>query len=111
VLRAAELGPADVLLIHDWPAGLVPAPSLSELSASGRSLRYRETGNAPARMLVELLRPSLVLCGHMHERRRAAIALPGMQAEVCCLASLHEGREAIALFERTTDGSLREIGA
>lgn len=110
VQRAAELGPADVLLLHDWPEGLIEAPSLADLAAEGRTSRYREVGNAPARMLIELLRPTLVFCGHMHLRHRAEVVLRGARVEVQCLASLHEGEEAIAVFERGIDGSLREIG-
>lgn len=109
VQRAAELGPADVLLLHEWPEGLVEAPSLAELAAQGRPLTHREIGNAPARMLIELLQPKLVLCGHMHERRRAEIVAGGARVLVHCLASMHEGREAVAVFERAADGVLREI--
>lgn len=110
VERAAELGPADVLLLHDWPSGLVETPSLAELAALGRSVSHRrEVGNAPARMLIELLEPRLVLCGHMHERRRASVAIGAARVPVLCLASMHEGRDAIAVFERGADGSLEEI--
>lgn len=109
VQRAAELGPADVLLVHDWPAGLASAPSLSEVAASGAQVSYREVGNEPAQLLVELLRPKLVFCGHMHHRQRAEITVGEGRVTVCCLASMHEGPEAIAVFERLADGSLREI--
>jgi lariat debranching enzyme len=110
VQRAAELGPADVLLLHDWPSGLIAAPSLAEVAMKQRTVSYREVGNAPARMLIELLRPKVVFCGHMHERRRAEVTLPGASVPVHCLASMHEGKEAIAVFEQGTDGALREIG-
>jgi hypothetical protein len=109
VERAAELGPADVLLLHEWPSGVAEAPSLADVAAAGRPVAYREPGNAPARMLVELLAPRLVLCGHMHERRRVEIRAGAARVPVACLASLHEGKEGIAVFERGEDGALREL--
>jgi hypothetical protein len=47
----------------------------------------------------------------MHQRLRAEITLPGARVPVHCLASLHEGKESIAVFERAPDGSIQEIGA
>jgi lariat debranching enzyme len=110
VQRAAELGPADVLLIHEWPEGIAEAPSLPELARMQRTVSYRQIGNAKARMLIELLQPKIVCCGHMHERRRAEIAVGSTRIPVFCLASLHEGKEAIAVFEQRDDRGLREIG-
>jgi len=43
-----------------------------------RPVSYRAVGNAPARMLIELLRPNrpkIVFCGYMHERCRAEVLL------------------------------------
>jgi lariat debranching enzyme len=54
--------PPDVLLLHDWPAGLVPAQA--------------RRGNGPARELVEALRPQWVFCGHHHVHAAATIPHP-----------------------------------
>jgi Icc-related predicted phosphoesterase len=102
VERAMSLGPADVLLVHEWPEGLIDAPSL----ASGGAVGYRPVGNAPARLLVELLSPKLVLAGHMHERHRGAIG----SSPVVCLASVHQAMESIAVFEATPGGAVAQIG-
>lgn len=101
VERAMGLGPADILLVHEWPEGLIEAPSLADSAAVG----YRPVGNAPARLLVELLSPKLVLAGHMHERHRGAIG----SSPVVCLASVHQAMSSIAIFERTPEGTVVEI--
>lgn len=67
---------------------------------------YRPVGNAPARLLVELLAPRLVLAGHMHERHRGVIAA----SPIVCLASVHEAMASIAVFERKGAGPIVEIG-
>lgn len=102
VERALGLAPADILLVHEWPEGLIAAPSL----ADGGAVGYRPVGNAPVRLLIELLSPKLVLAGHMHLRHRGTIGA----SPVVCLASVHEAMQSIAVFERTLDGEIVEIG-
>ena len=102
VERAMGLGPADVLLVHEWPEGLIETPSL----ADGGAVGYRPVGNAPARLLIELLSPKLVLAGHMHYRHGGLIG----SSPVVCLASVHEAMDSIAVFETTPGGAIVEIG-
>jgi len=47
--EASRLGESDVLLTHDWPS----------------DLRFGR-GNDSTRDLIEAIRPTLHLCGHMH---------------------------------------------
>lgn len=100
----------DVLLLHDWPAGLVRAEEMPAMRARAARLGYDEIGNDYARLVIEALRPRLVLCGHMHTRHRATIEFgDGGQARVCCLSEVAAGADAIAVFE-VDGGSVREIG-
>ena len=72
------------------------------MRARAAGLGYAEIGNDWARLVVEALRPGLVLCGHMHTRHRATMPLPGGGvARVCCLAEVGErgSADALAVFE------------
>lgn len=98
--RAAELGPADILLVHDWPAGIVAAHD----SPQG------PIGNDPARLLAELLAPQLVLCGHLHRAYSASIALEGGRASaVCCLDKVGNSPAAVEFF-RVKGGRIERMG-
>ncbi len=100
----------DVLLLHDWPAGLVRGEDMAAMRARAARLGYDEIGNDYARLVVEALRPRLVLCGHMHTRHRATIGLEGgREAQVCCLSEVAAGKDAIAVFEVDGEG-VRELG-
>ena len=59
---------------------------------------------------MEMLEPRLVLCGHMHERYRNRVTLEsGKTSEICCLANITQGRDAIAVYRLGTDGEIEEI--
>lgn len=96
VEQALAYGKADVLLLHDWPAGLIEQPVPNEY----------------AWLLVEGLRPRLVLCGHMHARHGQRLSLPGNGvAEFCGLGSVEQGSAALAVFRIERDGVLTEVTA
>ena len=65
----AKSGPVDVLLLHDWPAGL------PELAAPGTTdgTPRRGVGNPHARRLLEQIKPRWLFCGHMHQYFRGEI--------------------------------------
>ncbi|MFJ5228258.1 metallophosphoesterase [Kitasatospora sp. NPDC088391] len=95
-------GGVDVLLTHDWPAGLLPAGAPGE----------RPVGRPELRSLVERLRPRHHFCGHMHRPLDARIG----STTVTCLSILrdHHGgdsnsSDALALLERSPEGALRLI--
>ena len=104
VLQAAGAGPADVLLLHDWPAGVVDPLDADQFRFGHRAGGVDSIGNASARLVVDELRPNWVLCGHMHRSYRteirhrdgtrssfAGLAKVGMPAAVAIFA-LEEGR-------------------
>ncbi len=72
--RAAEIealqgGPRpDVLIVHEWPRGLVRREDHEDGTPHHRHLRFGETGSEIIALLVRSLRPRLLLCGHMHRR-------------------------------------------
>lgn len=93
---ASEL---DIVLLHDWPAGLVPE---EELLAMDR--RYGHLRDSSLLRWACALPPArFVCCGHHHVRRvfRAGETGP----VVLCLADITQGREAVAVFRKQA-GSL-----
>lgn len=104
-------GDADILLLHDWPSGIVPEQDLAMLEANLRRSRFESLGNDYARLLAELLEPQWVFCGHMHFAYRSQ--LPGSRGpiSVACLANVESGEDCfevysidgaeVALFEST----------
>jgi len=111
VLAVESGGPADVLILHDWPSGIVAPEDEAEFESQRRSLRYDDVGNEWARFLVEALTPRLVLCGHLHKAYRRHIEVaPGHGTDVCCLGKVDSGPGAVALFRVGSDGSVRELG-
>lgn len=108
--RAVEFGNADILMVHEWPAGIVADSDRGLFEQQRRSLKYDSVGNEYARILVELLSPKLVLCGHMHKKYRNQIRLKsGTVVDVCCLSSVHQGADSIAFFRIGNDGLIEEI--
>jgi Icc-related predicted phosphoesterase len=95
-------GDVDVLLLHDWPSGLVTRGAPDPFAGTG--IRPWFVGNAHARALIEALAPRLALCGHLHTAYRGAIGTTSVR----CLASVAEGDAACALF-RTQAGRLAEV--
>jgi lariat debranching enzyme len=94
VARAAAGRPVDVLVTHDWPAGIA-GPH-----------RGRPVGRPELRQLTETLRPQLHLCGHLHHRLQARIG----PTTVLCLGHIRSGADAVAAVERGPDGRLTVLG-
>ncbi|NER22956.1 MAG: metallophosphoesterase [Symploca sp. SIO1C2] len=107
ILEAIAFSSADILLLHDWPSGII---SSTEAQRFGWS---NEVGNEYARLLVESLQPKLVLCGHMHQSYRTQLSLPKAVTDICCLANVKQGmpqvRDAIAIFHLSSAGKLVEL--
>ncbi|MGI5119826.1 metallophosphoesterase family protein [Marinactinospora thermotolerans] len=84
--------PVDLLLTHDWPAG-IGAPDRAD------------AGRPELRALCERLRPRWHFCGHLHDRHQATIG----PTEVVCLGHIRDGAPAFAVVERDTGGDLRMV--
>ncbi|MEK6286749.1 MAG: metallophosphoesterase [Acidobacteriota bacterium] len=108
--RALDYGSADILLLHDWPAGIIAEADRGLFHQQRRSINYHSVGNEYARILVELLSPRLVLCGHMHKKYRNRITLrSGALIDVCCLSNVQQGQDSVAFFRIGEDGAISEI--
>jgi lariat debranching enzyme len=108
--RALSFGAADVLVLHDWPADIVTPADLSRVEQQCRRLRYKQLGNAYSRLLVELLNPQLVLCGHMHMRYETELETSdGTISRIYCLGRVEQGRDGFAVFGITPTGKIIEV--
>ncbi|MCA9659621.1 MAG: metallophosphoesterase family protein [Myxococcales bacterium] len=105
VLALLEAPRADVLVVHEWPTGVIAAADALDFERQRRSMRYDDVGNDYARMVMDHLAPQLVLCGHMHRRYRNRVGA----TEVCALADVDAGADAFAFFEATAQG-IAELG-
>lgn len=107
--RALSLERADVLLVHDWPSGIIATEDRGDFEQQRRSPNAEAVGNDYARLVAEALEPRLVLCGHLHKRYRGTLAhASGRVSQVCCLASVEQGADAFAVFHATPTG-LHEV--
>ena len=99
VNRLNNIPRPDVLLVHEWPSGLVRQEDHEPLEPRHRHLRYGETGIPLMRQLVERLGPRLVLCGHMHRRYRGSIQNQyGSESTVICLGKVDDTEDGFEFF-------------
>jgi Icc-related predicted phosphoesterase len=101
IMAAIELGPADILMIHEWPSGIYNG------DYSGMRRIQGEVGSSLLRSLVDLLQPKLLVCGHMHRPYRTSILHTSGKTEVVCLPHVEFGPESVAVF-KVENGTMEE---
>ena len=99
---------ADILLVHEWPAGVIASEDEHRFERQRRSMRYDDVGNEYAQMLMETLKPGLTLAGHMHISYANSIIFDHEKLPFRALAHVAFGLDAVALF-RVRDGKIEEI--
>ncbi|GMU07924.1 hypothetical protein [Corallococcus caeni] len=105
--RAMALRKVDVLMLHDWPSGLIAAEDAGAFEQR-RSVSHDTVGNDYAHKLVEALKPRVVLCGQMHRAYRAAIRPPsGKVSDGPCLAACARGLSPLPCSMSPRTGSLK----
>lgn len=110
IAKMLEYGQPDILLMHDWPAGIIAEADQHLFVKELGSGRFATIGSSVLRDLVDLLQPRLVLCGHMHRAYRATLSYAdGTTGHVCCLPEIAAGIEAVAVFEVKGDGGIEEL--
>lgn len=107
VNRLLNLDGVDVLLLHEWPAGIY---SGSRGEGAKRRTSRGPVGNEAGRTLIELLEPRVVFCGHMHWSYRSVVPVSdGREVPVHCLANVESGSEACSFYSVNEIGYLCEL--
>jgi lariat debranching enzyme len=93
----------DILLVHEWPNGIVRFQDHENGEPKHRHLRYGDTGTPVIAKLVEKTGPKMVFCGHLHRPYRSYLKNKyGEQSLIYCLGRVGHHKEAIMIF--TFDG-------
>lgn len=100
VERISNLRDVDILLVHEWPRGIVQR-ARDEGLASGRPLPSYWIGNPITRRLVDTVRPRWVLCGHSHKAFAVSLGGEGSRpvSRVACLDQAARPDEAVFWLE------------
>ena len=108
--RAIDYRNTDILIMHEWATNIINKKDLAELQQRYSSIRYEQVGNEYARLLIEALQPKLVLFGHMHLKYRSLFRLScDRVSNICCLANVQKGKDALAVFKKTPQGKIIEV--
>ena len=106
VERALRLRDVDVLLLHEWPRGLVPRPAPGA-PPPARPLPSNWIGNPITRRVVESVRPGWALCGHSHRGFAASLGPPAHPVRIACLDQAARADEAVFWLEYEGRRALR----
>jgi Icc-related predicted phosphoesterase len=110
VERVMDFERADILLLHEWPRGvLVDEPESRWKDRLRGKPVIAEFGSEQGRLLIDALRPSLVLCGHMHMPHECVIRqVDGWETRVVCLPAVPDTDDAVRFF-RVSAGKMEEM--
>lgn len=103
VKSLALISQPDILLVHEWPGGIVRLQDHESDEPKHRHLRYGETGIPVIAWLVEKISPQIVVCGHLHRSYRGDMKNRfGHHTMIYCLSKVDHPDGAIMIF--TFDG-------
>ena len=87
----------DILLTHEWPAGLISAEESERLASLWKmdAAQILSYGKAPIRELLHALNPTYHFCGHIHRRYEGQIG----KTKVICLGIITTGEDAGCVIE------------
>jgi len=100
VEKLMGLRDVDILLVHEWPRGIVQRARDEGLS-NGRPLPSYWIGNPVTRRLVDTVRPRWVLCGHSHKAFAVSLGGEGGRpaTRIACLDQSARPDEAVFWLE------------
>lgn len=109
VEKILEFSSPNILLFHEWPTNIINQEDQKEFDSLRHALGYDDVGNEYARLIIEILEPELVICGHMHKKYKKQIKLNSNKlVNICCLANVEQGFDSIAIF-KLLEGVITQI--
>jgi len=110
IWQALSYESADILLLHDWPDSIVASGDEGLLEEKLRHPDQAQFGNPSAHALIDLMKPQLVLCGHMHIPYEREIQTSDTAVtRICCLGRVETGREGLAVFRIGAERTIERI--
>ncbi len=110
ISQALDYERADILIMHEWANNIIDSAALAELQKVKNRAKSGIVGNEYARLLIEALKPKLVLFGHMHFKYRCLFPLDKeMISNICCLANVKKGKDSLAVFSCDSSEIIQEI--
>jgi lariat debranching enzyme len=99
VEQVSALRDVDLLLVHEWPRGIVQR-AREENPMPPRPLPSYWIGNPVTRRLVDMVHPRWVLCGHSHKAFAVTLEGPGRPAtRIACLDQAARAQESVFWLE------------
>jgi Icc-related predicted phosphoesterase len=100
VEQVSNVRDVDILLVHEWPRGIVQR-ARDEGPPAGRPLPSYWIGNPITRRLVDTIRPRWVLCGHSHKAFAVSLGGEGHRSvsRIACLDQATRPDEAVFWLE------------
>ena len=109
ISQALDYERADILIMHEWANNIIDSVALAELQQVKNRAKSGIVGNEYARLLIEALKPKLVLFGHMHYKYCCLFPLNNeMTSNICCLANVKKGQDSLAVFSLDCSGIIKE---
>ncbi len=97
--KALEYERCDILMVHDWPMGIISKDDYPYFQGRRRSLNPEEIGCEYTFMVMEMLKPKIVACGHMHFKYFSSLNIKGNNTRVCCLANVESGSDSVVILD------------
>jgi hypothetical protein len=97
--QVAALRDVDLMLVHEWPRGIVQR-AREENPSPPRPLPSYWIGNPVTRRLVDTVVPKWVLCGHSHKAFAVTLEGPGRPpTRIACLDQAARAQESVFWLE------------
>lgn len=101
-----NLGDCDILLLHDWPQGLVPEGKESLMTRARRGIQWAHVGSPITKKVILQKKPKIVFCGHMHCSLYSQISNGESMIPVHCLNAVSAHDDCFAVYEFNQDTRL-----
>ena len=102
--RLLDMAPLDILLLHEWPAGVIRPADRQRLDAHAHRLHLNATDCPVLRELIDLVRPRWVFCSRLQTSYLAKLG-PAKHptTHVRCLGALSGPDDAMSLMCHNRD--------